>query len=185
MAAAGTSLYPPETVEAGFTALALANGNARIARENLAEQGIDVAERTLARWRSQPRYIELHEQRKAEIEQAAIRQWREITVTGAHAQLLATERAIEGMDDLDAKDASAVAKNLAIATGVAADKLLIFTDRPNQITQHREPEQILRQLESIVGSAEEITDSDNPGVALTAESGQSNARDQAAGNTSS
>lgn len=181
MSAAGTSIYPAETIEAALTALALHNGNARQAHEALVEQGVDTPdERTLHRWRNSPRYAELHDQRKTEIEAAAVRQWREITVTGAHAQLLATERAINGLDDLDAKDASAVAKNIAIATGVAADKLLVFTDRPNQITEHRDPDQILRQLETIVGSAEEVLPE-----ALTSESVASNPRELDAGSTAS
>lgn len=179
MSYAGTSIHPPENIEAALTALALNNGNARLAHEALKEQGIDISERTLHRYRTTPRYAELHDQRKTEIEQAAIRQWREITVTGAQTQLAATQRAYDQIHDLDAKDAAAVAKNIAIATGVAADKLLVFTDRPNVIHSTPEPTQLLQQFARTFGFDAPIdsTAEPIPPTALMAESDESNPRE--------
>lgn len=164
-------------IDRALTALALNTGNIDRARETLKLDATLTripSRAALHQWkhRHAERYDQIRTERRPSIEAAAINDYAAIVARTQQVVLEGIEQTATGLHDLDAKDASAAVKNLAIAGGVAADKLLVFTDRPNQITERRDPEQLLRALEGIVGTAEEI-----PDVALIDESEHSNVRE--------
>lgn len=169
--------FTPEEIERALLALALKGGNTQRARDLLElDSTIDrVPSKTaLHEWKHAhaERFNELRDQTRPKIEADAVRDYAVIVARTNELHLQGLEQTAATLHDLDAKDASAAVKNLAIAGGVAADKLLVFTDRPNQITERRDPEQILRAIESIAGTAEDITPE-----ALTSESEPSNPRE--------
>lgn len=180
--------FTQDEIDRALTALALNSGNTTRARETLKLDSTltrTPSQRVLHLWKTKhaQRYQEIQTQRAPQIEAAAVHDYRAITARINQVVLDGVEQTATGLPDLDAKDASTAVKNLAIAGGVAADKLLVFTDRPNQITQRRDPEQILRQIETIVGTAEDITHTEPSSQALMRESAAPNARELDAGTT--
>lgn len=181
--------FTQDEIDRALTALALNSGNSYRAREALKlDSTLErlPSDRVLRQWKAKhaTRYHEIRTKRAPDIEAAAVQDYRAIVAATNEAHLELVEHARDGIEDLTAYEASAAAKNLAIAGGVAADKLLVFTDRPNQITERRDPEQILRQLETFIGTAEDITDPEPSAVALLPESAESNPRETRAGASS-
>jgi hypothetical protein len=153
----GHTDFTPEEIERSLLALALCGGNSTRAAKMLeADPRMSrvPATPTLRQWRNynhNARYEELRTRHAPEIEAAAIGDYREIVVEGARAQLLATQRSANNIEQLDPAEAAKVAKDLSVATGIAADKLLLFTDRPTSRTETTTPEQTLAALLQALG----------------------------------
>jgi hypothetical protein len=184
---AGITQFQDEEIERGLTALALCSGNTRRAAQLLEHDTTlsRVPEHTsLHNWKHQhaDRYRAILEARAPQIEADAIHDYRAIVAATNRAHLQLVERTADGIDDLDAKDASAAAKNIAIAGGVAADKLLVFTDRPNVIHSHPDPMNTLTGLMTALGIPGTIpgTATELPAVPLLNEGQQDNVREDSA-----
>lgn len=176
--------FTPAEIDRALTALALSGGNAPRALEQLKQDETltrTPSDDSLYVWRDKyaDRYAEIREQRAPEIERAAINDYRAMVAQAAQTSLKAVEKTNAVLDsntDVSATELSTVARNLALAGGIAADKLLVFTDRPNVITERRDPTELLRAIDAITGHAEELKD-----LPLIGESRGSNARELAAG----
>lgn len=183
-----TRQYTNEERERALTALALRGGSVTRARELMAQDPLfdRVPEAaSLKRWQRDyaERYSEILVLVAPQLEEAAKHDYRQIVARTNEAHLAAIERAHDGIKvDIDlpadatpediqraselasarwsgARDASQVAKNLAIAGGVAADKLALAEGRPTSITEHRDPDQILRAIEAIAGRRDSVDSS--------------------------
>lgn len=55
------------------------------------------------------------------------------------------------MAELGAAEASAAARNIAVMSGIGAEKMLLLEGRPTEISSSRSPDDILRAIEAIAG----------------------------------
>jgi hypothetical protein len=161
--------FTTEEVERSLTALALCSGNAARARDMLQHDETLTrvpSERVLQLWRNgkhAERFQELLKQRAPEIEAATVQDYLAIAKRTNEIHLEGLEQVAAGMPDLDAKDAAQALRNISVAGGVAADKYLVYNDRPNVITSHASPDETLRALATRFGidvhesTAEDIT----------------------------
>lgn len=160
MPALGRPPAPQETIDRALFTLARYGDNAaRAARE------LEMPERTLQDWRNihRERYDQIRNERILEVEQGLVDDFRNNAILSAQLHRAATLQALEQAQDGRLKDPAKAAQNASIAAGVATDKLLVLTDRPSQITEHRDGEQILQSLAAkagvvLNGTAEEIDD---------------------------
>lgn len=146
--------YSEDQRDQALMILARHNGNAPKALAELKERLPDAPGlQTLYDWRDKhaQRYQEIREEIAPQIERQAITTYRDIVVRSAQGQLLATEQTITDLENGSVKDASVAARNLAIAGGVATDKLLLFTNRPTQITHTAGPDELLAKLTRVLG----------------------------------
>lgn len=160
--------FSPEEIEHALTALALVGGNKNRARELLKhdttfQRTPDAA--TLTRWKHEhaERYATIQTEQAPKIEQGTIATLKAIAQLSAEGQMAATEQTIKRIPDLDGKDAATVARNLAIAGGVAVDKHLLLEGRPNVIQARPDVERDLESLARRMGvvfesTADDITD---------------------------
>jgi hypothetical protein len=150
-------------VDIGLTALALAGNNSRLASEQLAAAGYDVPDSTLRAWRlkNPDRYLELCTEHAPQIKQRVIQASQEIQQRALAATLKAINAAEQQLDDGEAKDPSATAKNLALTHGIVTDKSQILQGLPDTIVGRQDArdllEDIRRELGTIPGTAEDIT----------------------------
>lgn len=93
--------------------------------------------------------------------------YREVAKRSVELQLAATVQALEEAEAKKLKDPGKTAQNAAVAGGVAVDKILTLTGRPDSIVGHlRDPSETLKALALKVGlavdsTAEEIVDTNN------------------------
>lgn len=178
----GAPEFTDEERDRALTALALSGGNA-VRAAALLEQDTKLSRtpsrRRLQEWKHlhAERYAEIRQQRAPQIEAAAVQDYLDLVVEGVKAQHAAVARFNEGIDELSAAEAATAYKNIAVGTGVAADKHLLYTNRPTQITEHHTADQLIRELQrelnlAIPSTAEEITD-----VALPRRTASTNTRE--------
>ena len=143
-----------EDVETGLQALIYA-GSAPKAAEMLAEIGIDVTPSTLLRWKNTmfpDRFHELLRERGREIEERSAGTMRSLVQQIGEIEELAWERTRQMIEEGNPRiDPSQVAQRAAVAKGINNDHNLKLTGRPTQITEHRDPNEILRSLGAIAG----------------------------------
>lgn len=156
------SNYPPETIERGLMEVALAGGNVALASRRLKDRGHDIASTTLGYWVNVSRagrYAEVAAEHAAKVEEVIVREARENAMKAAEVERLALDKTVEQLEKGQLKDASTAARNAATVKGINVDKTLIMTNRPNQITETRQADDILRkwqELGIIDSDAEEI-----------------------------
>ena len=137
--------YTPEQVETALTAIAT-TGSMKEAAELT---GIPYTTVTTWRYKYADKYERIKEKRAPEIEQAVIRNLREIMARSGNAVLLSIDKAVEQLEAGDVKDAAAYARNLATTQAIAADKMLLLDGRPTSISEHRTVDDELRELERL------------------------------------
>lgn len=156
--------FTPEEVDAGLMMLAFCGGNSGEASRRLKEQGYNLSDRVLRKFRSTTypeRYAELHRTRAQEIEDVIVTKMRETALQAADVQQRALEKTVEQLDNGELRDASTAARNAAVVQGIATDKLLTLTGRPTTVVEHRDAEDVLRGLAQrfpgliVEGTAEE------------------------------
>jgi hypothetical protein len=157
------------TVEERDTALlvlAATGGNANRASKILRQQGITIAPRTLLSWKTiqhPDRYAELQAERMPEIEAIATARMLETILKTQDAQDEAVDAAQAQVRAGDAKDPSAVARNLAVVLGINNQHRLALSGRPTSIVAHESGEDVLKRLGDkypgliVESTAEEVT----------------------------
>ena len=97
------------------------------------------------------RYTEVCAELGPRIEAQVVNDYRAIMQRAAAVQLQAIARTEEGIEELGAADAAAVARNLAVTAGISTEKAFLMTDRPTEIHARQNPDEILRAIEAIAG----------------------------------
>jgi hypothetical protein len=144
--------YTDEQVAKSLNALVAFGGSPSQASRALAEAfDLDVPATTLRAWRDSvyaERYVQLQAEHGAEIEQAIIRDTRDLARAAAHVERLAIEQAVEGLHAgrIRPTEASQIAVNMAKLKQSNIDKLLALTGRPQAITEHRSAQELIRAL---------------------------------------
>lgn len=169
MAAHPTRSRPPEELEAGLLALALAGGNGREAERQLALQGIKIPARTLSSWPKAhaERYAEVCNGNAKRIEVFVTALARQNALEAASVVSEAIRKAREGLGSPDVKsgEAARIAKDLSMVQGIQTDKLLTLEGRPTSIVRsERDADDIIESLQKLApgvfqvidGTAEEV-----------------------------
>lgn len=164
--------FSPQQVDAGLLALVQA-GSAERASVLLEEtQGYRIAPSTLNLWRSKmhrDRFFEIAREHAPEQEEQLIHAKRALLARLEEGKALGIEKAIEQLESGEAKDPSAIARNLAVVGGIDTRDYLLLTGRPTEVVEHHNADDLLRKIKEYVDStAEEIPAelpelSDNPG----------------------
>lgn len=166
--------YTPEEVRRSLLTLAKHGGNSITAQAELQAHGLELAPSTLRTWKLNTHrdlYRELHETHAREIEGQLVSEFRDLASAAASAATLAVEKTVTALNAGDIKDPAGTARNLSTTAAISMDKLYLATDRPTQITERRDANEILRALEgrygpnTVNGSAIEEKD---PGPLLSA-----------------
>lgn len=165
--------FTPEEVHRALLTLAKHAGNARHASEELADNGLDVSDVTLGKWRNGKHaqlYNKLHETYGREIEASLVPEFRDLAISAANTARLAVTQAHAQLEAGQAKDPAATAKNLTTAAAIAMDKVYLATDRPTEIRSDRTAQEILASLHNRAPSI------NTTAVELLSESSSLNAR---------
>lgn len=146
--------YPPEIIISALYALAAHGGHSGQAHATLTEQhgpNNIPPERTLRRWRTDRypiRYHQILTEQTTQLETLVEHQLREtLRLTGLTKHRI-LERLADNINNINPTDLGKTAQQLAVTEGVAVDKLLTLTGRPNNITEHRTADEILNSLEA-------------------------------------
>jgi hypothetical protein len=149
MAAARRHDYTAEEITTGLLAVIAWAGNHAAAERDLAERGVHVDAHTLMGWTRTTHFAEfqrLRDEHAPQIEAQLAHQFRDVAAKAVAVQMKALERAEErldkNLDDEPARTASFAAR----AGQTAVDKLMTLTNRPQQITEKRDINEVLRSL---------------------------------------
>lgn len=144
--------YTEQDVTRGLNALIAFGGSPTQAAQALKDAfELDVPTSTLRTWRDATyaeRYVALQAEHGHEIEQAIVRDTRDLARAAAHVERMAIEKAVEAMQhtNLRATDAAQIAVNMSKLKQSNIDKLLALTGRPQAITEHRSAQELIRAL---------------------------------------
>jgi hypothetical protein len=156
--------YTAEQVEAGLQALAIADGNHRLASRLLAEHEQDIPAATLYHWKIDKAAD--YEQIKAtilpQIREKMAAESEALAVAYAHMERETLERLNARIDELKPGELAQVATRIATSRGISVDKASVLRGMPTEITEHRNADELLRKLSTqlpgliVEGTAEEI-----------------------------
>lgn len=156
--------YDAEQVEAGLQALAIADGNHRLAHRLLAENNTDIPAGTLYEWKTT--HAERYEQIRADvlpkIRERMAAESEELAIAYAQLEREAIELLKPKLNDLRPNELAGVQRNLATSRAISVDKASVLRGMPTEITEHRNADELLRKLGSalpgliVEGTAEEI-----------------------------
>ncbi len=142
--------YSEPEVDAGLTALVVCSGNSRRAERLLVESGYRrVPDRTLHDWKAKihaDRYLELQEDLRPELNRRMAESFDDLTQTYIEVQREALHRVRERLPEAKAAEASRIAKDAAIGSGISSEKSLLHRSQPTKIVEHRDPVEALRLL---------------------------------------
>lgn len=150
-----SSKYTLEDCTRAFAILHMCGGNYMRAERQMQAQAEDgstsVSVDTLKAWVTKypARYSHVGEVFKDVAEQAVVVALRDLQTAATQASIAAVELELERIQKGDVKDAGAAAQRLATVAGIATDKVLSLTGRPQSIVQHRSGADILRELQSL------------------------------------
>lgn len=146
--------YTEEDVTRALYALIAFGGNPTPASRALdAAFDLKIAVSTLRSWREAKyadRYTELQTEHGQDIEQALVRDTRDLARAAAAMTRDAIAKTAELMEDprLRATEAAQIAASMAKVQQTNIDKLLALTGRPQAITEHRSAQDIIRALQA-------------------------------------
>lgn len=145
--------YTMDDVSRALNAMLAFGGSATAAHRALKESfELEIPVSTLRSWKESVHaeaYAGLQNEHGAALEQAMVREIRDIARAAGHAERLAVEKVIEEMSKENSRlDPATVALNMAKIKDTNVNKLLALTGRPQEITEHRSPADLLRALES-------------------------------------
>jgi hypothetical protein len=148
--------YTPQQIDRALLELVV-SGSSVTARKRLAAQGLVVSDRTLRDWRLRytDRYAEIAERHAPEVERVIVQDARELAHLAAQVERKALAKELEALDN-GVKDASASARNAATVAGINLDKVLAYTGRPKAIVEHRQVDDIVRELQTIAPGVIEV-----------------------------
>jgi hypothetical protein len=142
--------YTEQDIERSLTALAI-YGNAPAARAYLLRSIDPIAPSTasILDWRAADpdRWERISVTRARLIDELCVDEYRKVLIQGTAATLLAIEKSSEELKSGKTRYPDAAAKNLAQATGIAADKLAALLGKPTQIVEHRGTVDVLAAME--------------------------------------
>lgn len=141
---------PEEHQDLALKALLAFAGSPSAAAEAMKHQyGVTVDPKELARMRDHThaeRYAALQREYAADIEEAMVRELRELARAAMHGERMGIENAVKALPNLPPVPAAQVALNLSKIKTSNIDKLLALTGRPTTITETRSAEDIMRAL---------------------------------------
>lgn len=144
--------WTEDQITKGLNAL-LAFGGSPAAASKALKQAFDlvIPGSTLKVWRDSThadRYTALQDEFGGQIEQAIIRDTRDLTRAAVQVERMAIEQAYEALDHGTVRPevAAQIALNMSKIKQSNIDKLLALTGRPQQITEHRNANEIIRAL---------------------------------------
>jgi hypothetical protein len=146
--------YTEEDVSRALYALIAFGGNpAPAARALESAFDLKIPTSTLRSWREGKhanRYAQLQAEHANDIEEALVRDTRDIARAASAMTREAIERTAELMADprLRATEAAQIAASMAKVQQSNIDKLLALTGRPQAITEHRSAQDIIRALQA-------------------------------------
>ncbi len=156
--------YSTAQVQRGLLAVAVANGNARKAAADLAEdpEGFKVPHRTLYGWkkREATSYEEIRAKLLPRIRAEAAEQHMRLAEHQASVAGKMTERLEQEIDDIPARDLPGGIRNVTTAAAVHTDKAAVLRGEASVVVEHRDASEVIRALKAkgviIEGEAEEI-----------------------------
>jgi hypothetical protein len=141
--------YTPEEIQEGLQAYIWAGENATQASRNLAAKGKRIARTTLIEWSKT--HADMIEDLKAKHEEYLTDLYRDVARKSAEATIEGVELALSDIREGKVKDPGATVRNLATTAGIATDKIMLLTGRPTDITEHRDPAQVIKELANLLG----------------------------------
>jgi hypothetical protein len=160
----GREHYTPENVELGLQMLALSGGRPRAACKMLKQQGgPDIHRDTLMAWRERyhARYVEICEERQAEVHRAMAAKATEIAEKAAGATELLVDATVESIGDLEGKDLAISARNLSQVHAAAVEKTLLLRGQATQIHKIESLDEVVDALSALgVINGEEPVDAE-------------------------
>ena len=143
--------YTPDEVELGLIALAKNGGHRRKAAEELKAAGHPIPAETLRGWKDRKhadRYAKIREEVLPLIYARAADEFQEIVHQGNQAILDLVKKIHAGKDDLSTVEASNVARNLGVNTGIAFQRASEADQRPSAPPQQVDISVTLHALRS-------------------------------------
>src|SRR3954447_512555 len=133
--------FTTEEKQAGLIALAMQQGNCARAARALGDDGIEVSERTLRNWKDTPAYVSVQRDVLPKVQARLAGRYEE----AAALAIDKTTDALDGFttDGLKPAEAAGAARNLMTTAGIAQDKANLLRGQPTEITERRDPQQIL------------------------------------------
>lgn len=141
--------YTPQTVEIALLTLAMCGDNSGAAVRTLAAKGIKVEQATLKTWRQDQfpnRYRDIAERHRGAIEGEIVSNVRSMALRASEIAQRALDLEEKRIASEQVSDASASLRNIATSIGISVDKILLLEGRPNQITEQRSSDDVLRGL---------------------------------------
>lgn len=139
-----------------LTELALSGGNCGLAERRLAARGVNhPGERTLRDWKTRhaDQYEKAVELVQGKISEFIARDQEEIALRTAPVVIEAVEATRRQIAEGKCDRPSTAARDLATVTGIAVDKGQLLRNRPTQIVESRNAEEILRRLQELAPDA--------------------------------
>lgn len=141
--------YSVKDIERALRAMIACGGSATEAKRILGDGAPTVA--TLERWRDvahSDRYAEIANSEGRSLEEAMVRDFRELANRAAAVQRKAIDRTDELVERMSGPEAAKAALDMAKVAGTNLDKVLVLTGRPDSITEDRTVAEIVRGLEA-------------------------------------
>lgn len=131
-------------------ALAHWNGNGRKASQELAQDGLEIDQKTLWRW-SRKQHVAEYERIRAEVlpivETRAAEGYANLAARQIEVAHRITDRLEANIEEIPPRDLPAANKNTVTAAAISTDKAQLLNDRPTSIIQ-RSASDVLRSLKS-------------------------------------
>ena len=145
--------YTAEEIETALQAMVAWAGNASQARRYLeSKYGLQMTSSQLSHWKNHlhaARYDEIREKYAEGMEARIAHEQRDLAMLAAQTQRLAVERAHERLEAGEDQDPAKSAANLAKVAQSNVDKLMTLTNRPQQITETRNIQELVRSLAAL------------------------------------
>lgn len=141
--------HTPQLVETALLTLAMCGGNTQAAVDTLATKNIRVSQGTLKAWQHNQfpnRYRDLAERYRASIEGEIVNNVRALALRASQVAQRALDLEEKRIAAGEINDASTSLRNIATSIGISVDKILLLEGRPNQITEQRSADDVLRGL---------------------------------------
>lgn len=140
--------YTVEQRDAALLAVVLNGG-----RVHQAARDLDVSAETLRSWmqRHRARYEELQQKHGPELEAKAVANLQGFIVRSEEAKSVALDATVVHLESGEAKNPGNDLKNIAIAQGIAVQKVLELTARPTSIVEHRSIAEAIERMRALGG----------------------------------
>ena len=148
---AGARQHDLETIGEALMLLAY-HGNLTKTVESLKTRGIRITKQTLSGWRD--RHADLWEQAETRmrdeiLDRVADRAERYIA-DAQEAEHLLLEQLMANRDQLPAKEVANALRNISVSKAITMEKIVMpVRGRPTQIVEHRDPAEIIREMQQI------------------------------------